>query len=1678
MSSLRSSSNPARRDRVAELASKEATDPRRQQNGRNQELYTKERDSFRNVENSQTIAILDKQIGALEGDKVQLLKKLNTLLVEVDRLHQEKSDLLNQLQDERIRNEEYERKLKHSGKLKSVVDRNLQNDLKFEKDENQRLRNLLHQIEVERAELRSKLHDYEAGVEETTLENRELSNKLQQRLDHITFLESDNKAAIDKIQMLQLRLTEVEAHNNQLFQERAALKEHAAHLDGERADANMRITDEMARHDNFVIAMNNEKENMIWLHKRHSRLLASRSIALELNKIINRRLGQSLGVVITNLDLYDAKRKHCNRLWQIFSKVARNQSKIGLDIWARRLEWRDTYESRLNLVDKFRSANTKLKVFHEWRNLLLYRLHAKRRKVLAASKLFKLLAFKSTKRQANKFSRWVRALNHSHTKEDKLRSVIKHKYFTGLSRSFLNWKKFVARVNEEQAREDLATDHAANMLKQAVFSNFKTVTYRSRMKKVIETLQEHQADKLYQINVLNELNRYVRVKKAKSASMRRIIGRMKSKDLTAAMNKWRGHIQKGKDVNLKEKLVQTLNLRRDQVGMEKTFFAWKAFVSENKLRKAEGELAIEKPRRQELEEALDHVEQRFTTNSKTSAIRAVIKRFSNNVQSYFIRWRDQKDFFASSLPRVKHLMSHTYMKKLQSAFNRWKNTVIETNIIELCHNNEQIVSENRAFSEHISNLEQALQSKEEERAELASKLMKKTLNLIRNKEKSAALRTWARNALHEFNVESAGTRLDFKVNKILYQDGFYKILNYVIEKKKAMNRENRLATHLVSKWRNNLGVVFDSWLNYVRIVKNFRKTICKSKAKAYMFLKQKAFNSWHETMRDKREEIAFEAHSELQNLNTRLRKELRCENEARNKQEEMTLKLEKRLSKQAKRRVTNAFTKCVENTIFKYFITWRENIHLANTQLKETGKLQSIYTKQLLRRSWRTWNLFLKKKIEQISEETITFHVNEKKQMRRDMKELRSGLENQVKEKEGIIQETNMQVQKLDKLSDFLMKRTCKEMDCEFTENKAAWAFRHWQKRYYALKHSLSYVMSKTQQFALKRALKNIRQAAHENVKISSVRNMLINAFKNYSYRFVRNAFDTWHRNSSKKYTAEITMKLESEGDMLAEARQKEMQIKRLNRIKSLNVLTRQSKRKLFDAWTAAAFKSKAIRQAREAYDKKLMEMKMKSALQQLNIARIESAKKKKMSIIALGTSQKNLLSTMFNEWKYYHQVLRYTEQVFTSLGKKWRLDALRTSFCAVSTKSNLSAINATWTEKSRRASVASILNKLKNKLQFKAWGSWKDKAHIKSRNMHSQRNIFLHALHRKLRSGFDLWKESCKMQDVVAIAETDGPVAQEKNILKSRCDILTQLLQEEGINPKYVEEYILQKESLQSALLRKSVARMQLKAGKGRPDDSMILTRFFTIWKIWFIKRRQIVKYAARMMAYRKKGELMWAFHTWKRGFPLVANALKKHTRQELFGLVAKMDRDIKTLEGMVENNHMQVKYLESYSGILEQHTRRGQNQALTVCKMNIEKTLAAAMHKWIINTYLTRIQDLLSALRLNDEQIEYLKTQLQEIEEEKNALIDENMELRQASLDGIAIADAIETLTKERERLSVDLADKSATIRRLLQENTDLSSRLRLFEKEHEAMKSFTTTPPERDVPVRYESYSRDRY
>ena len=74
----------------------------------------------------------------------------------------------------------------------------------------------------------------------------------------------------------------------------------------------------------------------------------------------------------------------------------------------------------------------------------------------------------------------------------------------------------------------------------------------------------------------------------------------------------------------------------------------------------------------------------------------------------------------------------------------------------------------------------------------------------------------------------------------------------------------------------------------------------------------------------------------------------------------------------------------------------------------------------------------------------------------------------------------------------------------------------------------------------------------------------------------------------------------------------------------------------------------------------------------------------------------------------------------------------------------------------------------------------------------------------------------------------------------------------------------------------------------------------------------------------------------------------------------------------------------------------------------------------------------------------ISRLKDRIKSLEKNNIQLADQNEELRMGALDGIEMAKSVEELTNEREKLSIDMADKAITIRKLLEDNNNLSTRL----------------------------------
>lgn len=62
-------------------------------------------------------------------------------------------------------------------------------------------------------------------------------------------------------------------------------------------------------------------------------------------------------------------------------------------------------------------------------------------------------------------------------------------------------------------------------------------------------------------------------------------------------------------------------------------------------------------------------------------------------------------------------------------------------------------------------------------------------------------------------------------------------------------------------------------------------------------------------------------------------------------------------------------------------------------------------------------------------------------------------------------------------------------------------------------------------------------------------------------------------------------------------------------------------------------------------------------------------------------------------------------------------------------------------------------------------------------------------------------------------------------------------------------------------------------------------------------------------------------------------------------------------------------------------------------------------------------------------------IKDKNREIEKENQELAQENEELRKFSMDGYKIAESVNQLSAEREKLTIDLADQAETIKNLLE-------------------------------------------
>ena len=108
--------------------------------------------------------------------------------------------------------------------------------------------------------------------------------------------------------------------------------------------------------------------------------------------------------------------------------------------------------------------------------------------------------------------------------------------------------------------------------------------------------------------------------------------------------------------------------------------------------------------------------------------------------------------------------------------------------------------------------------------------------------------------------------------------------------------------------------------------------------------------------------------------------------------------------------------------------------------------------------------------------------------------------------------------------------------------------------------------------------------------------------------------------------------------------------------------------------------------------------------------------------------------------------------------------------------------------------------------------------------------------------------------------------------------------------------------------------------------------------------------------------------------------------------------------------------------------------------------------------------------AIKANLDRIARLKDSIDKIEDENGELAKQNDVFRAGALDGIQMVRSMDGLTQDRDKLSVDLADKALTIRKLLEDNQFLQNRISAAQNEnnrlHDSLVTTTKQGMKRDM------------
>ncbi|KAL4493540.1 hypothetical protein ABPG72_007548 [Tetrahymena utriculariae] len=381
---------------------------------------------------------------------------------------------------------------------------------------------------------------------------------------------------------------------------------------------------------------------------------------------------------------------------------------------------------------------------------------------------------------------------------------------------------------------------------------------------------------------------------------------------------------------------------------------------------------------------------------------------------------------------------------------------------------------------------------------------------------------------------------------------------------------------------------------------------------------------------------------------------------------------------------------------------------------------------------------------------------------------------------------------------------------------------------------------------------------------------------------------------------------------------------------------------------------------------------------------------------------------------------------------------------------------NKTSRELERNALMLSIQTNLckKNLQNIQIFfNRWNQKANLYKLQEKSFIIIFNHLEKRLKISFFDQFKQGVRKAKDYEKYNRFSAQAQSKREIKRNISCLMDFIKEERINPKEVEEFIKYKENKNAQRLQKCVTYFMLKCTSGNKNDSdenLLLPKAFNTWVAQYKHNKNIKKGLQIITNIVQNRQLNLIFLIFKNKNKEFIEKVKKMTRPQLIQKMKYLYQYSSNMEDFVNENYGIIQNMQISNQILSDGYKIG----LKICLRYLSKKVQGAMQKGfnIWKQYNSQcnlnLQDKLFEQKSQD--LIRFQNHINIMKQKISIIQNENLELKQNCLQGQELSKSLQKILQEREKFSIDLAEKSYTLQILIEDNKSLKQKLHTAQKQ----------------------------